>query len=599
MPPTIATDPELAARTDHALVIAPVGIFQTDGHGKRTFVNDRWCEMSGMPREAAVGEGWMAAIHPDDRALVEIEWKAAVEERRDFALEYRFLRPDGAIVWVAGAATALNAGDPSGTDYIGAVTDITTAVATRDALRDQGRFLDAVLDTAGSLVCVIDPLGRFLRFNRACELVSGYSFEEIRGRPFYDFLVPPEEAEGIRLALERLRAGEPPTPNINHWVTRTGEIRLLSWSNACFFDETGSLTHIVSTGTDITEERAAQQAVAERARLFTDLIAFSQSANATLHTDLLLPALLEAISKTLPSDLLGLVLIDPDSGNFVVRAVHGSLKPMAVGTVIPLRVGVAGRAIATRAMVFDHVHRTHNTKRLADPVAAASLYTVGVPLIHDGATLGALVFGRLKAGEPAYSPLECEALALIAAQTALSLTNARLLGEVSELAIRDGLTGLYNRRHFEASLEEMLRRHARVRGARPAVAAIMFDLDNFGTFNKEHGHQTGDAVLRTFAGVLLERFRASDLVARYGGEEFVAILEGSTVEDAAKAAEDVRRALEATSILGSDGSRLSATVSAGCAGLDSHDPTREALLRAADVGLFMAKRAGRNTVVTV
>jgi diguanylate cyclase (GGDEF)-like protein len=99
--------------------------------------------------------------------------------------------------------------------------------------------------------------------------------------------------------------------------------------------------------------------------------------------------------------------------------------------------------------------------------------------------------------------------------------------------------------------------------------------------------------------VLLERFRASDLVARYGGEEFVAILEGSTVDDAARAAEDVRRALEATSILGSDGSRLSATVSAGCAGLDSRDPTREALLRAADVGLFMAKRAGRNTVVAV
>jgi two-component system cell cycle response regulator len=71
------------------------------------------------------------------------------------------------------------------------------------------------------------------------------------------------------------------------------------------------------------------------------------------------------------------------------------------------------------------------------------------------------------------------------------------------------------------------------------------------------------------------------------------------VEDAVKAAEDVRRSLEEASILGSDGSRLNATVSAGCAGLDRHDATREALLRAADVGLFMAKRAGRNTVVAV
>jgi PAS domain S-box-containing protein len=317
---TITTGAERAASSDHALVIAPVGIFQTDADGARTFVNDRWCELSGMRRDVALGEGWTAAIHPDDRVRVDTEWNTAVEQRRDFALEYRFLRPDGAIVWVAGAATALGGGDPSGTGYIGAVTDITAAVAMRDVLRDQSRFLDAILDVAGSLVCVIDPIGRFLRFNRACELVSGYSFEEIRDRPFYDFLVPPEEADDIRSALARLRAGEPPTPNVNHWVTRSGEVRLLSWSNVCFFDDRGSLTHIVSTGTDITDERLANQAIAERARLFTDLVAFAQSANATLDTRHLLPVLLKAISKTLPSDMLGIVLADPASGNFVVRA---------------------------------------------------------------------------------------------------------------------------------------------------------------------------------------------------------------------------------------------------------------------------------------
>ena len=596
---TFTTDATRAARSDHALLIAPVGIFQTQADGERTFVNDRWCELAGMRREAAVGQGWLAAVHPDDRAGVEAEWSCAVRERRDFAIEYRFLRPDGTAVWVAGSATLLDPGHPSGSGYIGTVTDITAAVATRDELRDQGRFLDAVLDIAGSLVCVIDPQGRFLRFNQACELVSGYAFEEIRDRPFYDFLVPPEEADGIRATLSLLRAGDPPTTNVNHWVTVSGDIRLLSWSNVCFFDDAGSLTHIVSTGTDITDERAAQQAVAERARLFTDVIAFAQAANATQDIEHLLPTLVEAIATTLPSDLLGLVLLDPATGNFVVRAAHGSLKPMSIGSVIPPGVGVSGRAIASRAMVFDHVDRTHYPKVLADLVVADSLFMVGVPLIHNGATLGALVLGRLEAGDSGFSALECEALSLIAAQTALSLTNARLLAEVSELAIRDGLTGLYNRRHFEASLEHMLRRNARVRAARPAVAAIMFDLDQFGTFNKEHGHQTGDAVLRTFAGILLERFRASDLVARYGGEEFVVILEGSTVEEATSAAEDVRRTLEGMSILGPDGTRLNATVSAGCAGLDRHDPTREALLRAADVGLFMAKRAGRNAVVAV
>ena len=127
----------------------------------------------------------------------------------------------------------------------------------------------------------------------------------------------------------------------------------------------------------------------------------------------------------------------------------------------------------------------------------------------------------------------------------------------------------------------------------------MFDLDQFGRLNKEHGHQAGDAVLRAFAGILVERFRSSDLVARYGGEEFVAILESATLDDARNVADGVRTSLAGRSINGPDGTALRATVSAGCSVLDDADPTREALLRAADVGLFMAKRAGRNKVVAV
>jgi diguanylate cyclase (GGDEF)-like protein/PAS domain S-box-containing protein len=599
MPGITASPPVQLSPSERALIGAPVGILETDSTGARIFVNDRWCELAGMTREAALGDGWIAAIHPADRDRVATGWTEAIEQRRPFSLEYRFQRPDGSVVWVAGVGKALDSEDRGRSVYVGVVTDITAVIAAREALRAQGSFLDAVLDVAGSLVCVIDPSGRFLRFNKACELASGYTFEEIRDRPFHDFLVPADEAEGVRRTLSELRVGDPPTSNHNHWVTKSGDVRLMSWSNVSFFDDDGTLTHIVSTGTDISEERAAQDALAERARLFKDLIAFAHVANATLNTEELLPRLLDSIAATLPSDLLGLVLIDPPTGNYIVRAVHGTFRAMAIGTVIPPGVGVSGRSIATRAMVFDHVERSHFPQALADLVDAESLYMVGVPLVHDGAVLGALLCGRLKAGEPAYSVLESEALSLIAAQTSLSLTNARLLQEVSELAIRDGLTGLYNRRYFEASLEEMLRRRARKRKDRIPIGAIMFDLDHFGAFNKDHGHQVGDGVLRQFAGLLNERFRSSDLVARYGGEEFVVILEGSTVEDARKAADDVRHALETLSILGADGSRLNATVSAGCTQLDPLDATREALLRAADVGLFMAKRSGRNTVVAI
>ncbi len=740
-----------AVDRDPALLAAPVGIFQTDADGACRFVNDRWCEYAGMERVDALGAGWTGAIHPDDRDRVMAEWTAARVEGRDFELEYRFQRPDGATTWLAGSATALRNRTGGIDGYVGTVTNITAAVATRLALSEERRFVETVLDIAGSLVCVFDPEGRFLQFNRACESVSGYSFEEIRGRPFFEFLIPSDEIEAVRADLARLRAGELPAPAVNHWVARDGTLRLISWLDVSFFDASGSLSHIVSTGTDITEERRAQEAlrrieavgthlathgptpdslaeilrtlgdgmgyrfvalflregdrlrvgaqrgfdalgrdfdpntgivgrtfrrgepilvtdvradadyiagsadvtseiavplvsdgqsigvldiggtaeapltsvdlhlaqmiaerlsvamtlgreqraIADRARLFTALTNFAQAANATLASELMMPTLLESIGHVLPADILSLAVLDRETGRYVVRAVQGAIASGAVGTEIRLGEGVTGRAIANRTMVLDRIDRSAYPAGVRHLAVPDSISAAAVPLIRDGALLGAIMIGRITDHEPAFSVLENEAMSLLASQTALALANAQLLEEVSELAIRDALTGLYNRRHFDSTLEHILRRHIRSHPPRQPVAVVLFDLDHFGRLNESHGHQAGDAILRTFAGMMLERFRASDLVARYGGEEFVAILEGSTVADALLVAEDIRRTLCEYQIQGPDGSMVRATVSAGAAALDDAEPTREALIRAADVALFMAKRAGRNQVVSV
>jgi diguanylate cyclase (GGDEF)-like protein len=124
----------------------------------------------------------------------------------------------------------------------------------------------------------------------------------------------------------------------------------------------------------------------------------------------------------------------------------------------------------------------------------------------------------------------------------------------------------------------------------------MFDLDHFSELNNRHGHQVGDEVLRAFGSILRSRMRSSDLVARFGGEEFVAILFRATLDDATRIADEIREQLAATPILGSAGEELSATVSAGCAAIGPEHDSPEELLRAADVALYMAKRAGRDRV---
>ena len=126
---------------------------------------------------------------------------------------------------------------------------------------------------------------------------------------------------------------------------------------------------------------------------------------------------------------------------------------------------------------------------------------------------------------------------------------------------------------------------------------MLYDLDNFGAINKQHGHAIGDAILRNFAAVFLARSRESDVVARYGGEEFAAVMTEATREDAMRVADEVLAAFAATAVTLDDGSELKATVSAGCAALPAAENDLEGLLRTADVGLSFAKRAGRNTTM--
>jgi diguanylate cyclase (GGDEF)-like protein len=209
--------------------------------------------------------------------------------------------------------------------------------------------------------------------------------------------------------------------------------------------------------------------------------------------------------------------------------------------------------------------------------------------------LGAISVGRVDP-DATFTYSEREVFALLGSHAALALANAYLIEEVSALAIRDGLTGLYNRRHFDAALDLAIARFKRHAPA-GSLAAIMFDLDHFGDFNNRHGHLAGDALLALFGEILRVRLRSADVVARYGGEEFVAILEDCGLSEAVRLADEVRRELEARSVPGADGRPVRATVSAGCAVLSAQEPTKEALLGRADAGLYMAKRAGRNQVV--
>ena len=334
-------------------------------------------------------------------------------------------------------------------------------------------------------------------------------------------------------------------------------------------------------------------AIEARTRLFRDIAAFAAEVAASLALDPLATVIATGVRNVVPADVALVALLDRADGTYAIRGVSGS-GTTATPIPVDLRTGIAGRAIRERSSVL--IEEPSVVEGMATSIATIS-DGLALPLVHDGVAVGALTALRLAPGGP-FSDLERDGLELVARHASLAIANAFLHQEVTELAVRDGLTGLYNRRYFDETLDRMLaaRRRTRLETAKP-LSAILFDLDRFGDFNKQHGHQVGDTVLRAFAEVLSSRLRAFDLVARLGGEEFIVVLDGTSREGAFLIADEIRAAIASRPIQSHDGTQLHVTVSAGCAALDDANPTRDALLRTADVALFMAKRAGRDRVV--
>ncbi|WP_278187162.1 PAS domain S-box protein [Microcoleus vaginatus] len=179
---------------------APVGIFRTDAVGNCIYVNDRWCQISGLTPKTAVREGWQQGLHPDDRDCVIAEWEQSVQRNRPFQLEYRFQRPDGRVTSVYGQSVAERDADGQVVGYVGTTTDITDRKQAEQKLQQLNQQLEtkvaertqelwqvnslqrAILDCADYSIISSDPTGIIQTLNAAGERMLGYSAQEIIGQ---------------------------------------------------------------------------------------------------------------------------------------------------------------------------------------------------------------------------------------------------------------------------------------------------------------------------------------------------------------------------------------------------------------------------------
>ena len=225
---------------------------------------------------------------------------------------------------------------------------------------------------------------------------------------------------------------------------------------------------------------------------------------------------------------------------------------------------------------------------LPDPLHPEAAYLC-VPLVANGE-----IFGVLHLTSPNAINAETRGVLIAAAeQISLTLANLRLQESLRTQSLRDPLTGLFNRRYLETSLEREV-----VRGQRHALtfALLMLDIDDFKRFNDEHGHDAGDALLSEFGRLLQRSLRTEDIVCRYGGEEFIAILVDADAELARQRAETIRAEVQRLELRHRNEICGRVTVSIGIALYPAHGALAADLLHRADKALYASKRSGKDRV---
>jgi PAS domain S-box-containing protein len=269
-------------------------------------------------------------------------------------------------------------------------------------------FGAALVDTAQTLVCVLDRDGRIVRFNRACEAVTGFRSEEVVGRDARETVIPPEEADDFGRVLDEVAMTHAPSPQQGHWVTKRGGRRVIAWANKPLFDEDGDVRYIVTSGLDITDRDSAaselwtlqaelQERVAELARLADEQAALRRVATLVAREpapEAVFQAVTKEASRLLGAQSGAMLCYDEDAsvGTIVGRWDEAGRQGFPVGTRLPIEgdsLSVTVRASGRAGRIDDYSAVSGEIARRMRDQGFRSV--VAAPVVVAGRVWGLLV----------------------------------------------------------------------------------------------------------------------------------------------------------------------------------------------------------------
>lgn len=436
--------------------------------------------------------------------------------------------------------------------------------------------LTKIMDQLWDAICVVDVDGRYLFVNAAYERIFGYRPDEVIGRPMIE-LVHPDDREITLQTAAAIMAGQPQPHFQNRYIRKDGQIVHIMWSARWSPDERVR----VAVARDITALKRAEAMTGA-------LHAISEAA----HTADNLPALFEQIHR-----VIGRLL---PAANFFVALYDSRNNEVSFPYFVDERDGAPPTQSLDTGTLAAQLIRTGQPLLLtphthADPAlplhGTEALHWLGVPLISQGSTIGALVV-QSYSEDTRYTEADMELLQFVSTQVASAIERKRAEARLHHIARHDPLTDLANRDLFYQQFEAALENVSRFGGN---LALLYFDLDKFKLINDRFGHHAGDQLLCEAAQRIRSHLREGDVVGRVGGDEFVVLLDHlQSPADSVAVAEKLRIALNEPFQLSEHRVHISASI--GIATYPLHGDDARELTRAADYAMYQVKKSGGNRV---
>lgn len=521
----------------------------------------------------AIGSDFLPShLHPDDlpRAMHQRVMLAQATDEVILTFEYRIRHRDGRWRWLLSREVVFArnaAGQPQ--QILGVARDITEEKQAEEALRASEAKFRSIIEQSSDGIALLDEQGLFVEWNAGMERMTGLARAALIGQPAWDILyrlVPGDRQTPALLERYSASVRSATATGTAPWFNQLQEQELQNPDGTRWYAQQLSFPIKVSGGfliCSIIRDISARKRMEE-----------------TLRTN---QARLQAIFD---NAAVGIFQMTPD-GHWLDINRRGcemlgySLEELSQVTYSDIL------HPADRANYWHQI-------QLIRWQAQKSYRTERRYLRKDGSVF----WGDLSVTAIVNAAGEVETilgiLVNITARKAAEAALQQINQQLQQQAIRDGLTGLYNRRYLDATLAREIQRATR---HQQPLAVIMLDIDHFKRVNDTYGHDAGDALLREMGTFLQARTRGEDIACRYGGEEFMLVLPGAALEDTRQRAELLRAELQMLIVQHQGQALERVTVSLGVAVFPNHGMSTDALIRAADQALYQAKRTGRDRVV--